>query len=287
MKSFSLLVIILGFTLSTKAQTSLVRGDNLEEVKLEDAFARVVPGSIVIVGENHGFKSHQAQQLQVMQVLRARGLKVAVGMEFFAYPNQGELDAFRAGQLSEIDFLKAVNWGSLSFDYYRDQSQFPLTSERAQTIALNAPGVLTRKISKLGIDALSSEDLALLPPHFALGNDLYKERFMEVMGQHLPDPNMAVNYFAAQSVWDDTMAWKAVDYLQNHPDQVMVIVVGEFHTQYGGGLPDRIKARGNFPVWTISQVNSTGLTETEVMAEILPSLKFGARADFIWHGPAQ
>ena len=184
MKSFGLFALIFGFTVLTQAQTRLVQGDNLQEVSLELALSQVQPGSFVVVGENHGFKNHQSQQLQVMQALRNRGLKVAVGMEFFYFPNQAQLDDYRAGLVAEADFLKAINWGSLSFDFYRDQALFPLATEGAKTIALNAPSSLTRKISKGGLASLSAEDRDLLPPKFQLGNSLYKERFMNAMGNH-------------------------------------------------------------------------------------------------------
>lgn len=122
-----------------------------------------------------------------------------------------------------------------------------------------------------------------LPPQFQVGRAVYKERFRWVMGggHHIPEEKFD-RYFQAQSLWDDTMAWQAQLYLQAHPDQVLVIIVGDFHNAYGGGLPDRLKARGVSNVLTLSQVSLEGSDDKEQDELILPHEKWGARADWVW-----
>jgi uncharacterized iron-regulated protein len=218
----------------------------------------------------------------VLETLKKKGLKVSVGMEFFAYPYQAQVDAWRLGQISEVDFLDSIEWGKgFSFEFYRSQVLFPsLKSEFL--LALNAPRSLTGKISKGGLGSLKDEDRALLPPDFTLGNQTYFERFKKIMeGAHLPSAEALQNYFAAQSAWDDTMAWKATQFLSQHSEQVLVIIVGEFHVQYGGGLPDRLKAR-EVPVTSFSLVNLDGLSDVEQRRAVEPSKLDGPRADYIW-----
>ncbi|KHD88220.1 MAG: iron-regulated protein [Bdellovibrio sp. ArHS] len=254
---------------------------------MQDAVATVTPGSIVIIGENHGFAEHRDQQVAIMQALRAKGLKVSVGMEFFTYTDQELVNSYRAGSLAEPDFLKAIQWGNPSYDYYRPQALFPLITEGAKTLALNAPRSVTGSAAKKGLEALTPEEKALLPPGFTLGRDSYKRRFLSMM-PHLPSPEAGERYFAAQSIWDDTMAWKATEFMASHPDQVLVIVVGEFHVQYGGGLPDRLRARSpQTPLLTFSQINIQGMEEDEIAVEIQPSPQEGPRADYLWLAPAQ
>lgn len=261
-------------------------GRSLQPITLDQALSKVAPGSVVIVGENHGFKTHQNQQVEVMSALRRHGLKVSVGMEFFTFTDQPIVDEYRQGRLAEVDFLAQIKWGLPKFDFYRDQVNFPNLSEGSRTWALNAPRALTSKVAKSGMASLDSEEQALLPPRFQLGRDSYRQRFLALM-PHLPSPEAGERYFAAQSVWDDTMAWRAVEFLARYPEQVLVIVVGEFHVQYGGGLPDRIKARrSDLRVWTLSQVNTADLTDEEVEAEIAPSAQEGPRADVLWLAPA-
>lgn len=259
----------------------LARG--LEPVSLEQALQTVQAGDVVVLGEEHGTKVQPEEQLQVMQALRQKGLKVSVGMEFFDETQQAAVDAWRGGALSEADFLKAIQWGGFPFDSYRGQAQFPKWGE-SLTLALNAPRSLTGKIAKTGIAGLSAEDKIMLPPNFALGNAAYFERFKNVMGgeAHLPSPEALQNYFEAQSTWDDVMAFNATQFLKKNPDQVLVIVVGEFHVQYGGGLPDRLKARGASTVTTFSLLNLNGLSEEEQRQMVEPDAKYGDRANFVW-----
>lgn len=289
MKSSMLFVASVLFSAHVFAQSpSILRGDSLKSITLDEALEVVSPGSIILIGENHGLKAHQEQQLSIMQALRNKGLKVAVGLEFFTYTQQDALELYRAGQLSEGDFLNKMQWGSPSYDFYRDQAQFPNPVEGTHTVALNAPRSLTGKVSKTGLDSLSPDEQALLPPQFSLGRSSYKTRFLATMGGHLPSVEAGDRYFAAQSIWDDTMAWNATRYIEAHADQVLVVVVGEFHVQYGGGFPDRIHARApGVRVHTFSQINTSNLSAEEVTQEVTPSSDYGPRADILLVGPAE
>jgi len=130
---------------------------------------------------------------------------------------------------------------------------------------------------------LSDEERSWLPPNFQLGNDLYFERFATAVREHGDlQEDVVRNFFAAQSAWDDTMAWQARDFLIANPDQVLVIIVGDFHASYGGGLPDRLRARGVTSVLVISQVNAFGLSDEEIQSLIRPDPRHGMRADFVW-----
>lgn len=265
----------------------IFEGNSGYALNLSNTMPDLKAGDIVIIGENHGLKTHQAQQLEIMNEIRKRGLKVSVGLEFFYFPDQPLVNQWIAGTLSEADFLAQIKWGSPSFSYYRDQAQFPASSEGSSTLALNAPRSLTSKVAKAGLESLDGDDLSMLPPNFELGRDSYKKRFLDLM-PHIPSVEAGERYFAAQSIWDDTMAYNAVRFIRNFPDQVLVIVVGDFHVQYGGGLPDRIRIRG-IPgkVWTWSQLNSMGLEEEEIQDEMAVSAEEGPRADYVWVEEAQ
>ncbi|MCB0368558.1 MAG: ChaN family lipoprotein [Bdellovibrionales bacterium] len=259
----------------------LFNGKTGEVHSLEKALSHVVPGNILIIGEKHGNAHAQKQQLQILQELRNRGLKVSVGMEFLSYLTQNSLDQYREGKIDESGFLKAVSWGSPSFDFYKDQVLFPNLADSETTIALNAPRNLTGKVAQQGFESLNDEEKYFLPPQFQLGRDSYKLRFKEVM-PHLQDPLKLDNYFAAQSIWDDTMAWTASEFIKKHQDQVLVIIVGEFHVEYGGGLPDRLKNRGISEVFTITQLDHLDYSNEELIQALVPSYEFGPRSDYIW-----
>jgi uncharacterized iron-regulated protein len=287
-RSFKLFFSVLLLSACAHAQNNgLLDGNSNKSVSLREAVSQIPLGSVVVIGENHGLAVHQNQQLQIMQELRGQGHKVSVGLEFFTYTDQGEVDLYRAGQVAEDDFLKAIHWGSPAYTFYRDQALFPNLSEGAHTLALNAPRSLTGKVAQNGLNSLTDVEKAIMPPDFSLGRDSYKERFMEMM-PHLPSPAAGDNYFAAQSIWDDTMAWRASEFMKAHPEQTLVIVVGDFHVQYGGGLPDRIHARlPAVPVVAFSQVNTEGLSDSDIQDQVVPSPTYGPRANFLWLAPAK
>jgi uncharacterized iron-regulated protein len=207
-----------------------------------------------------------------------------VGLEFLSILHQDYVDQFLGGQLPEGDFLRLVEWGEPSFDFYREQTLAPRQTG-GRTLALNAPRWLTRKISQTGLDSLTPEERQLLPADFTMGNDAYKERFRAVMGGHVAEEKLD-RYFQAQSAWDEAMATTSCTHQRLHPGRDLVIIVGDFHAAYGGGLPDRMKARGCQNVKVISQVQVDSLDHLDKDPEILPHPNWGPRADWIWASTA-
>jgi uncharacterized iron-regulated protein len=259
----------------------IVHGSSGEVVSFEQALQQVRPGSVLIVSEIHDLKKHHDNQLVVLRSLRRHFHKISVGMEFLAYPDQDYVHQYLDKKISEKVFLEKVRWGGLPFEWYKKLILFPLQG-LGDTLAINAPRSLSGKIAKTGLESLNSQELELLPPNFTLGNELYKKRFKQAVGGHIGDEQTLNNYFAAQSLWDDTMAWKLKSFLQLFPEQILVVIVGDFHVSYGGGLPDRLKARGVENTVVISQVNLEGLGKEEVDQIVLPHHEYGMRADFVW-----
>jgi uncharacterized iron-regulated protein len=276
----SILLLIMSLFIANTAFSQLFDGKTLIETNLTHLVSQVKPGSILFLGENHGLASHRDQHLEILNNLRTAGLKLSVGMEFVNYTNQVSLDQYRAGQINEAQFLADIKWSGFSFEFYKQQINFPRLDLGELTLGLNIPRTITTKISRQGLASLADDELKIMPPNFTLGGDLYKARFMQAAGSHCKNPD---NCFAAQSAWDDTMAWQAVKFSERHPDQVLVIIVGEFHVQYGGGTPARILARNpKAHIVTLSQIWAEDMTPEEIEQAIRPSETEGARADFIW-----
>lgn len=267
-------------------RTGLYKGADLSQATVSDIVSTIQPGTILILGEMHGLAPIRDQHLEILKALR-RAVKgpISVGMEFVNYTDQTALTAFSAGLLPEADFLKKVNWSGFDFDFYRQQILFPRFEDGERVIGLNLSRSVTSQIAKGGVISLTPEQLRLMPPNFTVGRESYRERFFAAMGMH-PTPQLE-NYFVAQSAWDDTMAWQTVEFLKKNPNHIFVIVVGEFHAQYGGGLPDRLRARLavdqlNHPIVSVSQIYADGLSAEEIDQEMQPSSNEGARGDFIW-----
>lgn len=280
MQKTGLLLLLLTLFQAVSALAQIYDGQTVQRSDLSQLVDRVQPGTVLLLGENHGLESHRDQHIEVLNALRARGLKVSVGLEFVNYTDQAFVDQFRAGEINEADFLQKIAWAGFSFDFYRQQLLFPDLATGARSLGLNIPRQVTSKISKQGLSSLTADDLALMPPQFALGRDSYKARFMEAAGHHCKSPE---NCFAAQCTWDDTMAWQSSNFISQHPDQVLVVVVGEFHVQYGGGIKYRLQQRlPGVNVVTLSQIWAEDMTDDDIFQALQPSDVEGPRADFIW-----
>ena len=236
---------------------------------------------VIVLGEQHGMKAHHDHQLHLLNLLGTMNVKISVGLEFFERPFQSQVDDWIQGRLAEGPFLSQIGWGGTSFEFYRPLALFPRASG-GKTVALNAPRSLTRKVSRQGLASLTPEERRMIPGDFEAGNENYFQRFKDLMGGgHIPEEAIA-RYFDAQSIWDDVMAMTAVEHLAKDPGQVFVIVVGDFHAAYGGGLPDRLKKRGVKDLTVVSHVDGSGLDLDRVQELLADDPKAGPRADAVF-----
>lgn len=225
-------------------------------VELHSHLANIPKGSIIVLGESHNHLPHQELHLQILRTLKSQGHSLTVAFEFFDYTQQDLVTQFHKGEISEEEFLSRIQWKNGDFKFYRDRARFADVTVGEDLLGLNLPRWISSQIAKKGLENLEPEAQKLLPPNFTLGNDLYYQRFLEIMNGHdmrdqslspknkLDDvPGYIKNMFVAQCSWDDTMAWVTNQYILKRPEQTVVIIVGDFHVQYGGGLPDRLKSR--------------------------------------------
>lgn len=245
-----------------------------------DVLKGIQSGQILIVSELHDNEAHHQNQRDLLVRVSKSAFPISVGMEFFDYTDQNFVTQFGQDLLDEETFLKLIKWGSTPFNFYRFQVRVPYYLY-GQTYALNFPRALSGKVAKFGLDSLTTDEKKLMPPNFALGANTYFERFSETMKGHVSEEKIK-NYFAAQSLWDDTMAWQAAQAMKMKPTQLLMIIVGDFHVAYQDGLIARLKARGVSNIISISQVDSAGLSVDEKTALIQPDLKYGVRADYIF-----
>jgi uncharacterized iron-regulated protein len=254
-----------------------------------DVAAKVTAGEAVILGEQHATEDkkadvslliHHDNQLRMMSLIHATGVPVSVGMEFLPYTSQAGVDSYLMGEMDENVFRNLVNWGADAFDIYNQKILFPRASN-GRTLALNMPRRITRKVSSLGPGSLTSWERNYLPPRWELGSDTYFERFREEMVGHVPERRIK-NYFWAQSLWDDTMAWIASEYLKKARAQALVVVVGEFHAEFKDGLPAQMAKYGMKKVKVILQNEVQTMDKAELIKLTAPDKKYGDRADYLW-----
>ena len=209
--------------------------------------------------------------------------KVLVGIEHFSHLEQPDMDAYFKGELSEKDLIKTVKLNN--FEDYKEQLWLPVRNG-GWSFGLNAPRWLTGKINAVGYDLLSDIEKQVLPENFSIGSDAYKKRILDLFGggghggEGFPGFD---KFFQAQSAWDDTSADQLIKNHTENPEAVIVVLFGDFHVSHGGGLPDRLSARGFDDYITISQSCGDNLGDKELI-ELLgfnSDPAYGYRADFV------
>ena len=266
---------------------TLYEGATGQPASFEQLAKKLKRGQVLVLGETHDKLASVASQVSILWQLawqydnpESRYFKypqLSVGFEAIDYTQQGVLDDYAGGRLKGAEFWSQIKWQPrLPVELYQFHLQAPRYL-KGRALALNAPRWLAHRVSQKGLNSLLKSEKALLPPDFKLGRASYFERFKKMMRGHISDDKLPY-YFEAQSLWDDTMAWRATQAMREHPGQVLVIVAGDFHVRYGGGLPDRLRARG-LKVVTVSQVFSD---DPEILRQRLePHKVYGPRGDFV------
>jgi uncharacterized iron-regulated protein len=214
--------------------------------RFDDAFwSAIDQADIVYVSEVHTDRAHHEYQLALIQGLINRRQRFATGWEMFDLTQQPALDLWQRRKISTAELLEQTDfnrrWGNYS-PLYR---QILEAGRRAHvpTIALNAPPSMTRKIAR-GED-LTVEEKEQLPEGFVTDEGAYRN-FVSMMREH-PDIQEADlrNFFRAQSVWDQTMATRLLDFRQKNPGKKLVVLCGRGHISGGYGIPYFVRQKSS------------------------------------------
>ena len=241
----------INYPYSLVSLAEIANAENQEVIDLN----RLKESDAIYLGENHDNPQHHAQQLEIIKQLQQdeRDADLAIGMEMFQRPFQPILDRYLAQEISEAELVRQTEydtrWG---FDWefyapilrYAQQQQIPL-------IALNTPEEITRKVAETGINSLEGSDFRYIPPldEIRLDNEEYRQATAEIYLQHVENgqgnSTDLDNFFAAQVLWDETMADAIALYYQNNPQSQIVVLVGKAHVMNDYAIPDRVNRRIN------------------------------------------
>ena len=212
--------------------------------------AKIIPKlaqqRVVFVGEDHTRLDHHLNQLAIIRHLYDAHPNLAIGVEYFQQPYQHDLDEFIAGNIDATDLLLRTQyyrrWG-YDFRLYAPIFQFA-REHHIPVIALNVPTEVIDRVSEVGIAGLNPQQRATLPEHIDDSNSFYRERLEEVYQEHPTVKGADFDkFYDVQLAWDEGMAARAAQYLQQHPDRPMVVLAGQGHVAYGDGIPDRVQRR--------------------------------------------
>ena len=202
---------------------------------------------ILFIGENHTNQEFHDVQMRTIRALHEAGREVLIGLEMFPYTEQAVLDNWNAGRYTESEFVELSrwydNWG-YHWNYYRNI--FAYAREKGINMyAVNSPRDVVKSVRTKGFENLTPEEAAHLPPKLATDNDehrrMYRAFFDKDDALHMNDEALD-GLYRAQTMWDATMGWNALQALQQHggPNAIMVVLIGAGHVTFGLGSERQI-----------------------------------------------
>ncbi|MEK6578349.1 MAG: ChaN family lipoprotein [Bdellovibrionota bacterium] len=249
-------------------------------VTLTELSAQMARFEYVVLGEKHYTNSVQLVEAALIEnIVASAGAegRFTTAWEFLNYTNRNSISdlfsKFMAGKITAGDFLLSTQGNPTSYSY---APVLEVTKKlRGELFATNLSSKEKAPIVKDGIGAA---DPAFVPAGFALGGEFYKERFAEAMGGHAP-PEKLDNYFAAQSLTDDFMAFHMAEELKT---SLNFMIVGSFHSDYLDGFVTRLHVRApRSSVAVIKIVDASDFAEEELIPNLKHS-RYGEIADFVY-----
>ncbi len=249
---------------------------------------RLADTGIVFLGENHTDQGFHDVQLRVIRALHDAGREVLIGLEMFPYTEQPALDNWNAGRYTEDGFVELArwyeNWG-YHWNYYREIFAYA-RAKGLPMYAINSPREVVKAVRSKGFDQLTPEEAARLPPRLAPDSDehrrMYRAFFDEDDALHMNEAALD-GLYRAQTMWDATMGWNALQALRRHggPQAIMVVLIGAGHVTFGLGSERQISPfyEGNIAsVVPVTVVDDDGKPVKSVRASY---------ASFVWGLPRE
>ena len=244
---------------------------------------------IVYLGETHDSVADHAAQLEIVAALYRDDPKLAIGMEMFQRPFQTALDAYLAGEIDEAELRDRTEyeerWG-FPWEYYAPLLRFA-RAHGLPVLALNAPAEATQKVSREGLASLTPAERRYLPPleEIDTRNLPHRDWVRDIFARHDFTPNEEdfERFYAAQVLWDETMADTIARFVRERPDYRVVAIAGQGHTVYSYGIPSRVARRlqDRATLEQRSVIFSTEVAE-DLTAELLAEPPI---ADYVWIHP--
>lgn len=222
-----------------------------ETIGPDELAARLDGVGLLLLGEAHTSVEAHRVQLQVLQALVRRGRAVTVALEMFPFTEQASLDAWTERQWTEDEWLDRSKWyehWGYHWGYYRDLLLF--TRDRRLALrAVNAPRELVSAVRKSGLQGLTPEQAARMPPRVDVDSADHLTLFKaQVGGGDAMHSGMSEaawkGMLSAQATWDAAMAWNAVKALPApaDPKAMVVVLVGAGHVAFGLGIERQARA---------------------------------------------
>lgn len=250
----------------------------------QQILAQLENDRVIYLAEDHDSVEDHAAQLEIILGLYPKNPQMAIALEMFQRPFQPVLDRYVAGKINEAQLREQTEydtrWG-FDWEYYAPIIRFARVHQ-IPLLALNTPTEIIRKVAREGLNSLEGSDLRYIPPLDAIkiDNQDYRQMLQQVYNQHAHgghgNSDGFENFFAAQVLWDETMAEAIALFYQANPRSQIVVLVGEGHVIYNYGIPDRVARRITNDSFQQSSVLLGANEDSETTTPNSPT-------DFVWH----
>ncbi|MBE9060023.1 ChaN family lipoprotein [cf. Phormidesmis sp. LEGE 11477] len=268
-------------SLLSKEKAGEAIAQNATSTKAEAANAGVLDAiaasQVIYLAETHDSRADHIAQLDIIKALDETN-ELAIGLEMFQRPFQSVLDDYLAGIISEADLVKQseyeTRWG-FDWEFYAPIIRYAKDNQ-IPVIALNAPTEATRQVAREGLESLEGDLLKYVPPVAEIDttDEAYRASVARVFGAHGHGSSLSFeNFFAAQVLWDETMAESVVRQLEKEPERQIVVLSGEGHIAFDYGIPSRVERR-------LPDIDQASVRLSTVDQPITPNF-----TDFVWITP--
>ena len=208
---------------------------------------RLGQADVVFLGERHTDPATHALELAILEGLhKCAGARLALGMEMWERDVQPALDAYLHGRMDEAAFLKTARpWSNYQRDY-RPLVEYA-KAHGIPVLASNVPQPIASAVGKRGLDALADAPPGQAAAPVQAPHDGAWLRFKAVMesmgsahGGTAMDEATIGRFYEAQVVRDETMAESITRRLEAAPNGLVLHLNGQFHSDYGEGIPRRV-----------------------------------------------
>jgi uncharacterized iron-regulated protein len=253
----------IGQIVGLKTGSALSFDQFIDQIKLKE---------LIFIGEVHDNPDHHLIQVQILQSLVDCCGPVTTAMEFFQKHQQPFLDRYLQGELTEAEFLKAVDWShGWGFDYHFYRPLMLIAKQNGYRIlAINAPRDVVRKVARHGLKGLDTSERNELAKDIDLNNEAHRAYLREAYEQHAHKDLANFEYFyEAQCAWEDTMAQGLAEYLREKKTK-LIVFSGNGHIINKFGIPDRTIRRFSASMVTIVIPDRTIRRFSASMVTIVP-----------------
>lgn len=250
-----------------------------QELAIGDMIQELRSAANVALAEKHYTPAVQAMQGRIIRdLVKATGTegRFTTAWEFLNFSAQDKTDAafgrFVAGDITVAEFLKLTQ-GSVPSDSYVPVLE--ATKELGgQLLGVNLSRAEKAPVVERGIGAA---DPKLVPPGFEMLGGGYFERFEAAMAGHAT-PEQIQNYFAAQCLTDDVMAFHIT---RDATNPLRFIVLGSFHAEYFSGTVERIRARSPKELTRVVRIIDASDFSAKELLGLIQHPKYGPIGDYV------